>query len=257
MELEENEKIEDLQYKGLSIIQNKKWFCFGMDAILLSDFAKKIKPNSTVVDLGAGTGIISILLSKKTKAKEIICIEKQKEMVDLINKNIEINKLNQKLKVIKSDIINIEKEIKEKTIDAIVTNPPYKKQNTGLESENKQKHIAKVETTATLEDFIKISSKILKDNGELFMVHRPERLVDIISIMRKYKIEPKRIRFVYSHKNKEENAKLVLIEARKNAKAFLKVEKSLYVYEENGEYTEEINKIYNITKKSENKTNGE
>ena len=236
MELEKNEKLEDLQFKNLKIIQNKKWFCFGMDSILLSDFAKNIKPESTVVDLGAGTGIISILLSGKTKAKKIICVEKQKEMSELISKNIKINNLN------------LENIFKQKKVDAIVTNPPYKEKKTGIENSNKQKFISKVETTASLEDFIKVSKQILKDKGQFFMVHRPERLIDIISIMRKNKIEPKRIRFVYSHMNKKENAKLVLIEGIKNAKPFLKVENNIYVYDENGEYTEQINKIYNIEK---------
>ena len=236
MNLEENEKIEDLQYKGLKIIQNKKWFCFGMDSILLSNFAKKIK-------IGSGTGIISILLSGKTEAKKIICIEKQSEMADLIKKNIDLNNLQDKIEVINEDILNIDKNIK---VDVVVTNPPYKKKNTGIENENKQKYISKFETTATLENFIITSKEILKEKGQLFMVHRPDRLVDIIAIMRKYKIEPKRIQFVYSHINGKENAKLVLIEAIKNANPFLKVEKNIYVYNQDGTYTEEINKIYNI-----------
>ena len=248
MNLEENEKIEDLQLKGLQIIQNKKWFCFGMDAVLLSDFAKKIKPNATVVDLGAGTGIISILLSAKTKASKIKCVEKQKEMAKLIEKNIELNKLENKLELINKDILKL--EIKENSVDAVVTNPPYKKQNTGIKNGNEQKFISKVETTAALEDFIKVSKKILKDKGQFFMVHRPDRLVDIIYLMRKYKIEPKRIKFVYTSKLKQDNAKLILVEGIKNAKPFLKVEKSIYVYDENGKYTNEINKIYN--RKDEN-----
>ncbi len=243
MNLEENEKIEDLQYKGLKIIQNKKWFCFGMDSILLSNFAKKIKKDSIVADLGSGTGIISILLSGKTEAKKIICIEKQSEMADLIKKNIDLNNLQDKIEVINEDILNIDKNIK---VDVVVTNPPYKKKNTGIENENKQKYISKFETTATLENFIITSKEILKEKGQLFMVHRPDRLVDIIAIMRKYKIEPKRIQFVYSHINGKENAKLVLIEAIKNANPFLKVEKNIYVYNQDGTYTDEINKIYNI-----------
>ena len=248
MELEKNEKLEDLQFKNLKIIQNKKWFCFGMDSILLSDFAKNIKTKSTVVDLGAGTGIISILLSGKTQAKKIICVEKQKEMSELISKNIKINNLENKLELINEDILNLENILKQKKVDAIVTNPPYKEKKTGIENSNKQKFISKIETTASLEDFIKVSKQILKDKGQFFMVHRPERLIDIISIMRKNKIEPKRIRFVYSHMNKKENAKLVLIEGIKNAKPFLKVENNIYVYDENGKYTEQINEIYSIEK---------
>ena len=246
MELEENEKIEDLQCKGLKIIQNKKWFCFGMDSILISNFAKNIKPNTTVVDLGSGTGIISILLSAKTQASKIKCVEKQPEMAQLIQKNIELNNLQEKLELINEDILNINKHIPEKSVDIVVTNPPYKKQNTGIVNENKQKYISKVETTATLDDFIFTAKNILKDKGKFFMVHRPERLVDILSIMRKNKIEPKRMQFVYSHVEGNENANLVLIEGIKNGRPFLKVEKNIYVYNQDGSYTNQINEIYGV-----------
>ena len=246
MILNENEKIEDLQYKGLKIIQNKKWFCFGMDSVLLSDFSKDIKRNSVVVDLGAGTGVISILLSGKTEAKKIICVEKQKEMAEIIQRNIQMNNLEKKLELINEDILKLGDKIKEASIDTVVTNPPYRKQNTGIENENIQKYISKFETTATLQDFISISKRILKDKGQFFMVHRPDRLVDIIEIMRKEKIEPKRIQFVYSQIEGDKDAKLVLIEGIKNAKPFLKVEKNIYVYDKKGEYTKQIKQIYNI-----------
>lgn len=245
MILNENEKIEDLQYKGLKIIQNKKWFCFGMDSVLLSDFSKDIKRNSVVVDLGAGTGVISILLSGKTEAKKIICVEKQKEMAEIIQRNIQMNNLEKKLELINEDILKLGDKIEEASIDTVVTNPPYRKQNTGIENENIQKYISKFETTATLQDFISISKRILKDKGQFFMVHRPDRLVDIIEIMRKEKIEPKRIQFVYSQIEGDKDAKLVLIEGIKNAKPFLKVEKNIYVYDKKGEYTKQIKQIYN------------
>lgn len=244
MELKENESLEDLQCKGLKIIQNKKWFCFGMDSVLISNFSKNVKEGSTIIDLGAGTGIISILLAGKTDNTKIKCVEKQVEMADLITRNIQLNHLENRLEVINDDILNIEKSIKSASIDVVVTNPPYKQKNTGIENKNKQKYISKFETTATLNEFIKISKYVLKDKGQLFMVHRPDRLVDIITTLRKYKIEPKRLQFVYSHKNSNQNAKLVLIEAIKNANPFLKVEKNIYVYDKNGEYTDQIKKIY-------------
>ena len=134
------------------------------------------------------------------------------------------------------------KILKKNTFDVIVTNPPYKKKDTGIKNEQEKKIIARHETTASLEDFIRISKDLLKDKGEFYMVHRPDRVVDILSLMRKYKIEPKIMRFVYSNKNSE--PKLVLVKGIKNAKPFLKVQNNLYIYTENGEYTEEINKIY-------------
>ena len=245
IELYKDEKIEDLQYKGLKIIQNKKWFCFGMDAVLLSDFAKDIKENSTVMDLGAGTGIISILLSAKTKTKKIKCIEKQECMVDIIERNIKLNNLEDKIEVEHMDILAMAKNQK---VDVVVTNPPYKKENSGIENKNEQKYISKFETTANLDSFLKVSQKILKDKGKFFMVHRPERLVEIICCMKKYKIEPKRLQFVYSHINAKENAKLVLIEGVKNANPFLKVMENIYVYDEKGNYTDKIKEIYHINK---------
>lgn len=242
IKLKENEKIEDLQFKNLKIIQNKTGFCFGIDSILLSDFAKEIRKNVKVLDLGTGTGIIATLLCGKTQLKEIIGVEVQKEVYNMAQKSIQLNHLQDKFKIINEDILNLDKILKLNTFDVIVTNPPYKKKNTGIKNQQDTKIIARHETTASLEDFIRISKALLKDKGEFYMVHRPDRIVDILSIMRKYKIEPKIMRLVYSDKNSE--PKMVLVKGIKNAKPFLKVQKNLYIYTENGEYTEEINKIY-------------
>ncbi len=242
IELKENEKIEDLQFRNLKIIQDKTGFCFGMDSILLSDFAKEIKKNAKVIDLGTGTGIIATLLCEKTELKEIIGVERQEEVYEMAQRSILLNHLENKFKLIREDILNIEKILEKNTFDAIVTNPPYKKKSTGIKNEENKKTISRHETTATLEDFISVSKKLLKDKGEFYMVHRPDRLVDILNSMRKYKIEPKTMRFVYS--NQQSEPKLVLIKGIKNAKPFLKVEKNLYIYEEEGKYTKEINQIY-------------
>lgn len=246
IKLNKNEKIENLQYKNLKIIQNKKGFCFGIDSILLSDFAKEIKKDAKVLDLGTGTGILAILLCKKTELKEIIGIEKQEEVCEMAKKSIQLNQLEKQFKIINEDIINLNKIIEKNNFDAIVTNPPYKKKGTGIKNEEEKKIISRHETTATLEDFIKISKDLLKDKGEFYMVHRPDRLVDILNLMRNYKIEPKKLRFVYS--NEKSEPKLILIKGIKNAQPFLKIEKNLYIYKENGEYTEEINQIYHKEK---------
>ena len=161
----------------------------------------------------------------------------------MAQKSIKLNQLEEKFKIINEDIIKITQILEKNTFDAIVTNPPYKEKNTGIKNEQEKKIISRHETTATLEDFIKISKELLKDKGEFYMVHRPERLVDIISLMRKYKLEPKILRFVYSKQSSE--PKLILIKGVKNAKPFLKVQNNLYIYNEKGEYTNEINQIYN------------
>lgn len=241
-EILENERIDDLEFKGLKIIQNKDGFCFGIDSILLSDFAKEIKKGSKVIDLGTGTGIIGILLCMKTELSKIIGVEIQKEVYDMAKRSIKLNNLENKFEIINENIKNLENIIETGTFDAVVTNPPYKKIGTGLTNENEKKLISRHEITANLEDFIKVSSKMLKDKGTLYMVHRPDRMVDIIELLRKYKLEPKRIKFVYPNANKDAN--LILLKAVKNANPFLKIEKPLYVYNQNGEYTDEILKIY-------------
>lgn len=243
IELKENERIDDLEFKGLKIVQNKEGFCFGIDSILLSDFAKNIKKDSIVLDLGTGTGIIPILLFGKTNLKKVIGVEIQEEVAKMAEKSIKLNNLKNKFEVINENILNLNNIYEKQTFDVIVTNPPYKKKETGVTNENQKKLISRHEIAADLEGFIRISKDLLKDKGEFYMVHRPERLVDILSSMRKYKIEPKILKMVYSNKNKE--PKLVLIKGVKNGNPFLKVEKNLYIYDDEGKYTEEILKIYN------------
>lgn len=242
IKLNKNEKIEDLQFENLKIIQNKEGFCFGIDSILLSDFAKEIKRDARVIDLGTGTGIIATLLCKKTQLKEIIGVEKQEEVCEMAQRSIQLNQLENQFKIVNEDIIYLTKILGKNNFDAVVMNPPYKKRDTGIKNQEEKKIISRHETSATLEDFIEITKDLLKDKGEIYMVHRPERLVDILTIMRMYKIEPKIMRFVFSNKNSE--PKLILVKGIKNAKPFLKVLNNLYIYKENGEYTEEIKKIY-------------
>lgn len=243
IKLRENERIDDLELKNLKIIQNKNGFCFGMDSVLLSDFAKEIKKGSKIADLGTGTGILPILLCAKTQNTKIVGIEIQKEMAEMANKSVLLNDLQARIEIICEDIKNLKEKYEKGSFDAIVTNPPYKKQGTGKTNENDNKLISRHEITANLEDFILATSYLLKDQGSFYMVHRPERLADILVTLRNYKLEPKILRMVYPNQEKEPN--LVLIKAVKNAKPFLKVEKPLFVYKKDGEYTEEILKIYN------------
>lgn len=243
MNLKENERIDDLEFKGLKIIQNKDGFCFGIDSVLLSDFAKNIRHNSKVMDLGTGTGIINILLSGKTKASKFIGVEIQEEVAEMAKRSVELNNLEDKITILNENILNLKNIYDAKSFDAVVTNPPYKKINTGLINENNKQLISRHEITANLKDFIHISSYLLKDFGEFYMVHRPDRLVDIFQNMREERIEPKLIKFVYPKANKKTN--LVLIKGIKNGKPFLEYDNNLVVYNEDGSYTDEILKIYN------------
>ena len=241
--LQENERIDDLEYKGLKIIQNKNGFCFGIDSVLLSDFAKDIKKAARVLDLGTGTGIISILLCGKTNLKHITGVEIQEDVYKMAKKSIELNNLENRFEIINEDIKKLSKIFPANSFDAIVTNPPYKKENTGLTSKDETQLISRHEVMCNIDDIAKISSYLLKSNASIYMVHRPDRLIDIIEALRKYKLEPKIIRFIYPKIEKEPN--LVLIKATKGAKQFLKMEKPLIVYNQDGTYTDEILEIYN------------
>ena len=241
--LKENERIDDLEFKNLKIIQNKDEFCFGIDSVLLSDFSKNIKKDSKVLDLGTGTGILPILLSGKTENTSFVGIDIQKNVVEMAKRSVCLNNLNDRIEIVNTDVLDLKNKFEKGSFDVIITNPPYKKKKTGLINENECKIISRHETTATLEDFIDVSTFLLKDLGEFYMVNRPQRLVDIFSIMRNKKIEPKKIRFVYPNKSKKAN--LVLIKGVKNGKPFLEFENNLYVYDEKGNYTDEILKIYN------------
>lgn len=241
--LHENEEINDLEFNGLKIIQSSNGFRFGIDAVLLSDFAKDIKRNSVIIDLCSGTGIISILLSGKTSAQKIYAVEIQENVADMANRSVILNNLADKIEVINSDLRNLPDSFVPGTFDAIVTNPPYKKYNSGFTNDNKEKLISRHEIMCSLEDIICVSSKLLKNHGAFYMVHRPDRLVDIIDLLRKYKLEPKILRFVQPFATKAPN--LILIKAIKGAHSFLNVESPLIVYNLDNSYTEEILKIYN------------
>lgn len=242
MILKESERIDDLEYKGLKIIQDRNGFCFGIDSVLLSDFAKNMKKKSVVMDIGTGTGIIGLLLCKKTNLKKIYGIEIQKEVAEMAERSIRLNNLEDRFSILNVNINDVNKYFVNNQIDVVVTNPPYKKNNTGLKNTSESKLISRHEVKCTLEDIIKKSYIILKDLGQFFMVHRAERLVDIMFLLRNNKLEPKEIRFVHSKQNEKPN--LVLIKAVKNAKEFLKIDKPLIIYNDNGTYTDEILKIY-------------
>lgn len=236
--LKENEIIDDLQYKGLKIIQNTKGFCFGIDSVILSDFAKNIKKGSKVVDLGTGTGIIGLLLCKKTELKEIVGVEIQKEVAEMANRSIKLNKLEDKFKILNTDINKIfeDKLLEKNKFDVVVMNPPYKEKGTGKINEVDSKIISRHEVKATLSDFIKVASNLLKDKGEIYIVHKPERMPDIIQKMRENKIEPKEIKTVYS--NKKTEASLILIKGIKGANKFFKILEPLYIYMKKMENTQ-------------------
>ncbi len=237
-----DETLDDLQLKGIHVIQKKHAFRFGVDAVLLANFAK-VRRNAKVVDLCTGTGIIPFILAGKTYASNLIGVEIQKEFVDMANRSAGYNNLEHKIKFINGDLKDIELIKSLPKVEIVTVNPPYKLQNSGLISLDDKNAIARHEICCTLEDVIIACRILLKDNGRVYMVHRPDRLVDILCTMRKHRIEPKRIRMVHPSVNKAPN--IVLIEGQRDGGTFLKWEPPLYVHTEDGGYTQEIADMYN------------
>lgn len=245
LKLNEYERLDDLQINNLKIIQNKKYFCFGVDSVLLANFVKSNKTNNIVIDLCSGSGVIPILLTAKIKYYKILAIELQKEMYDLLKRNIIINKLNDKIYPLNENIINVKniknnllKIIGKDKVNIITVNPPYKIVNTGIINENSVRYSARYEDKCTLEDVFKTSASLLNDGGKLYMVHKPERLVDLLELSRKYKLEAKYLQIVYPRVN--EKASLVLLEYVKNGGNELKVLSPLIEYNSDGKYASDI-----------------
>ncbi len=237
----EDESIDDLQLDNLYLIQKKQGFRFGVDAVLLSHFAN-IKNKHRVIDLCTGTGIVPFLVYGKYKPKEVIGIEIQEDMVEMANRSSKYNEISNVVKFLNADLKNLDLLKTLGTFDVLTVNPPYKLNNSGILNPDDKLAIARHEILCTLEDVIIAARKLLKDNGRIYMVHRPERLIDIFELMRKHKIEPKRVQMIQPNINKAPN--IVLVEGQRDGGAYLKWEAPIYVYNEDGTYTKEIDRIY-------------
>lgn len=242
-----NERVDDLQLGGLKIIQNPDWFCFGTDAVLLSNYsAKSIKKNARVLDMCSGNGIVSILLSHKSKAEKIYSLEIQEQVSQMAKRSVTLNNLDDKIGVICGDLKDGENIFERSFFNNIVCNPPYKEAGGGLTNKDDTLMIARHEILCSLEDIIRVSSILLEPLGKLTLIHRPERLADICCLMRKYKLEPKRLRFVHPMPNK--TATMILIEGSYCGNPKLFLDPPLYMYSEPGIYSDEILHIYNRKK---------
>lgn len=237
----EHERLDELHRNGYFIIQDPKRFCFGMDAVLLSGFAKA-KKGERALDLGTGTGIIPILMEAKTEGEDFTALEIQPESADMARRSVLYNHLEEKIKIVTGDIKDASSLFGASSFDIITTNPPYMIGEHGLSSVSEAKAIARHEVLCTLEDILRESAKLLRPGGRFYMVHRPFRLAEIMSRMVEYKIEPKRMQLVYPYVDKEPN--MVLIEGLRGGKSRLTVEKPLIVYKEPGVYNDEIYDIY-------------
>ena len=236
-----SERIDDLQRKGYKIIQNTEKFCFGMDAVLLSSFAS-VKAGEKVLDMGTGTGIIPILLEAKTEGEHFTGLEIQSESAEMAGRSVKLNSLEEKIDIVEGDIKEASNIFGKNIFNVVTVNPPYMNDLHGIKNPDMPKAIARHEVLCTLEDVVREASYVLKQNGRMYMVHRPHRLVEIIQAMKKYKLEPKRIRFVHPYEDKEAN--MVLIEALKGGESMVKIEKPLVVYKDVNVYTDELLEMY-------------
>lgn len=235
--LKEEERLDDLQVNGYEIIQHPGKFCFGMDAVLLSNFVR-VKKEEIALDLGTGTGIIPILLTAKTEGKRFVGLEIQEESADMARRSVAHNRLEEKIEIVTGDIKEAATIFGPASFDVITTNPPYMIGQHGIANHSDTKAIARHEVLCSLDDILRESARILKPGGRFYMVHRPFRLAEILSKMVEAKIEPKRMRMVHPYVDKEPN--MVLIEGKRGGNSRMTVEKPLIVYRETGIYSEEL-----------------
>lgn len=239
--LKEGERFDDLDRNHYKIIQNPQKFCFGMDAVLLSGFAWA-KVGETAVDLGTGTGIIPILLAAKTQGKHFTGLEIQAESADMARRSVEYNGLSGRITIMEGDIKRASGLLGAASFDVVTVNPPYMTNHHGLQNPSMPKAIARHEILCTLEDVAREGAKLLRPGGRLYMVHRPFRLAEIIQVLTRHRLEPKRMRFVHPFVDKEPN--MVLLECIRGGRSMVKVEAPLVVYSSPGVYMPEIRDIY-------------
>lgn len=237
----DGERIDDLHRNGYRIIQDPERFCFGMDAVLLSGFAK-VKPGERVLDMGTGTGIIPILLEAKTKGESFTGLEVQPESADMAARSVKLNGQEDRVHIVTGDIKEAEQIFGAASFQVVTCNPPYMTANHGLQNPDQPKAIARHEVLCTLEDVITQAARVLVPGGRFYMVHRPFRLAEIMSGLCAHGLEPKRMRLVYPFVDREPN--MVLIEALKGGRPRITVEKPLIIYKEPGKYMDEIYDIY-------------
>ncbi|MCD8396992.1 MAG: tRNA1(Val) (adenine(37)-N6)-methyltransferase [Lachnospiraceae bacterium] len=241
VELKEGEHLDDLYRNGLRIIQSEHLFRFGMDAVLLSGFAR-VKDGGRALDLGTGTGIIPILLSAKTPGRHFTGLEISEASADMAARSVLLNDLSGQIEIVKGDIREADVLFAPASFDTVTSNPPYLQGSHGLLNPDMEKAAARHEILCTLEDVVRAAAKLLVPGGHFYMVHRPFRLAEIICLLSQYRLEPKRMRFVYPYVDKEPN--MVLIEAVRGGRARMTVEKPLIVYDQPGVYNREITEIY-------------
>ena len=239
--VKEGERLDELHRNGYFLLQDPKKFCFGMDAVLLSGFAR-VKKGEQVLDMGTGTGVIPILLEGKTEGSHFTGLEIQTDMADMASRSVALNHLSEKITIVEGDIKEASAIFGKNSFDVVTCNPPYMNENHGLKNPEEPKAIARHEILCNFEDIAREAAAVLRPGGRFYMVHRPHRLTELFSTMRQYKLEPKRMKFVHPYIGEEAN--MVLIEAYLGGRPQMRIEAPLVVYQSPGKYTNEIYEIY-------------
>lgn len=248
MKIYEDERIDDLQCKGYQLIQKPKGFCFGVDAVLLSDFAK-VKKDQKVMDLCTGSGVIPILLAAKTEGKHFCGLELQEEYADMARRSVELNHLEENIDIVCGDVKNVKKLFSPASFQVVTANPPYMTEHHGLQNLYEPKTIARHEVALSLRDVVAAAEYLLPESGSFSMIHKPFRLAEIFKVMKECHIEPKRMRLVHPYVDKEPS--MVLIEGLKGGRERITVEPPLIIYKEPNIYSDEIFQIYGKSKKEQ------
>ena len=241
------ERIDNTGFGNIRLIQNTEQFCYGIDAVLLATFAadldkKTYKSSMRIADLGTNNGVVALILSYLTEADELVGVEVQRAAYEIACKNVTGNGLESRINMVNCDVLDIKNKLEGGSFDTVVSNPPYSARGTSRVNEAEALTIARHETTAELEDFIAAAAYLLKDKGNLYIVHRPSRIADMMCACRKYKLEPRYLRFVSSHI--EEKPNIMLLACKKNSGKELRLMEPLAVYNSDGSYTNEIQKLY-------------
>ncbi|MCI7098031.1 MAG: tRNA1(Val) (adenine(37)-N6)-methyltransferase [Lachnospiraceae bacterium] len=237
------ERVDDLQRNGYRIIQNPDWFCFGMDAVLLSAFAS-VKPGEQVLDMCTGTGVIPILLEARTEGSSFTGLEIQEPVAEMARRSVVLNRLNEKVSIVNGDVKEASSIFGRASFDIVTCNPPYMNNQHGLQNPSAPKAIARHELLCTFDDVAREAAACLRPGGRFYLVHRPRRFMDLITTLRVYKLEPKRMRFVHPFADREAN--MVLIEAFRGGGVQMHVDPPLVVYRDVNEYTDEVRRLYEM-----------